>query len=58
MVQYIVDIDPTYSLAMQSTPVLSISNIMVMDANMESLLGVMTIGMLVIGLAGRRRRLN
>ncbi len=55
---FIVGIDPTYSLAMQSTPVLSISNIMVMDANMESLLGVMTIGMLVIGLAGRRRRLN
>ena len=55
---FIVGIDPTYSLAMQSTPVLSISNIMVMDANMESLLGVTTIGMLVIGLAGRRRRLN
>ncbi|MCL7412912.1 MAG: hypothetical protein M8353_04750 [ANME-2 cluster archaeon] len=55
---FIVGIDPTYSLAMQSTPVLSISNFMVMDANLESLLGVMTIGMIVVGLVGRRRRLT
>ncbi|MDF1532052.1 MAG: hypothetical protein P1P72_07025 [ANME-2 cluster archaeon] len=55
---FIVGIDPTYSLSMQSTPVLSISNIMVMDANLESLLGIMTIGMLVIGTIGRRRRYN
>ncbi|MBW6517009.1 MAG: hypothetical protein K0A89_00695 [ANME-2 cluster archaeon] len=55
---FIVGIDPTYSLTMQSTPVLSISNIMVMDANLESLLGIMTIGMLVIGTVGRRRRYN
>ncbi|MCL7475192.1 MAG: hypothetical protein M8352_04025 [ANME-2 cluster archaeon] len=55
---FIVGIDPTYSLTMQSTPVLSISNIMVMDANLESLLGIMTIGMLVIGTIGRRRRYN
>lgn len=54
---FIVGIDPTYSLAMQSTPVLSISNFMVMDANLESLIGVMTIGMIVVGLVGRRRRL-
>ena len=52
---FIVGIDPTYSLAMQSTPVLSISNIMIMDANMEALLGVMTLGMVMIGLIGRRK---
>ena len=52
---FIVGIDPTYSLNMQSTPWLSISSIMVMDANMESLICIMTIGMLVFGYIGKRR---
>ncbi len=53
---FIVGIDPTYSLNMQSTPLLSISSIMVTDANMESLLCIMTISILVFGYIGKKKK--
>ena len=52
---FIVGIDPTYSLALQSTPLLSISNKLVMGANIEPLLCIITICVLLFGYMCKRK---